>query len=49
LIEGIEKYGITAENLYNWDEKGFLIGLAHAIKQIMTHHALKKGWIIGAS
>ena len=23
---GIEKYHITADNTYNWDEKGFLIG-----------------------
>jgi hypothetical protein len=45
----MEKYGITAENLYNWDEKGFLLSLAHAIKRIMTHDALKKGRIMGAS
>ena len=45
----MEKYSITADNLYNWDEKGFLLGLAHAIKRIMTHDALKKGKIIGAS
>ena len=27
------------ENIYNWDEKGFLIGLAHALKRIMTQEA----------
>jgi len=32
LIQGIEKYNITADNLYNWDEKGFLLGFAHALK-----------------
>jgi hypothetical protein len=45
----MEKYSITANNLYNWDEKGFLLSLAHAIKRIMTHDALKKGKIMGAS
>ena len=49
LIAGIEKYNITAENMYNWDEKGFLLGLAHAVKCIMTLHAYKTGWIMGAS
>ena len=32
LITGIEKYNITADNLYNWDEKGFLIGQASSTK-----------------
>ena len=49
LIAGIEKYNITAENMYNWDEKGFLLGLAHAVKRIMTLHAYKTGRIMGAS
>jgi hypothetical protein len=35
--------------LYNWDEKGFIIGLAHAVKHVMTIDALKSGQIIGAS
>jgi hypothetical protein len=39
LIAGIEHYNITMENIYNWDEKGFLIGLAHALKRIMTQEA----------
>ena len=39
MIAGIEKYGITMENIYNWDEKGFLIGLAYALTRIMTQKA----------
>jgi hypothetical protein len=49
LIESIEKYNITAENLYNWDEKGFLIGQASATKRIMTREALEKGRITAAA
>ena len=45
----MEKYNITAENLYNWDEKGFLLGLAQTTKRIITLHALKSGRIMGAS
>jgi hypothetical protein len=35
--------------LYNWDEKGFIIDLAHAVKRIMTTDTLKSGRIMGAS
>ena len=35
----MEKYHITAENLYNWDEKGFLIGHASSTKRIMSLEA----------
>jgi hypothetical protein len=49
LIAGIEKYNITGENLYNWDEKGFLLGLAQTVKRIMTLYAYKTGRIMGAS
>ena len=48
MIQGIEKYNITAENLYNWDEKGFVIGQSSAVKHIMTQSALEKGRIMGA-
>ena len=34
--------------IYNWDEKGFILGLAHAVKHIMSLGALKAGWIMGA-
>jgi hypothetical protein len=37
------------ENMYNWDEKGFLLGLAQTLKRIMTLHAVKSGKIMGAS
>jgi hypothetical protein len=49
LIKGIKRYNITTENMYNWNKKGFLLGIAHALKRIMTLHALKSGQIIGAS
>ena len=35
--------------MYNWDKKSFILGLAHAVKRIMTLHALKSERIIGAS
>jgi hypothetical protein len=44
----MERYFITSENIYNWDEKGFLIGLAHAVKRIMTLVALKSGRVNSA-
>jgi len=41
----IEKYKITAENIYNFDEKGFLMGFGRTMKRIMTQEALKSGRI----
>jgi len=41
----IEKYRITAENIYNFDEKGFLIGFGRSLKRIMTQEALRSGRI----
>ena len=41
----IKKYQITAENIYNFDEKGFLIGLGRTIKRIIIQEALKSGRI----
>ena len=49
LIAGIEKYNITAENLYNWDEKGFIIGHASATQRIMSLEAFKSERIQYAS
>jgi hypothetical protein len=43
LISGIEKYHITAENIYNWDEKGFIIGISNVVKRIISKEALKSG------
>jgi hypothetical protein len=45
LSEKIEKHRITADNLYNFDEKGFLIGLGQTLKRIMTLAALKSGQV----
>ena len=49
MIQGIEKYNITAENLYNWDGKGFIIRQASATKRIMSAEALQSGRIVSAS
>jgi hypothetical protein len=34
---------ITAENIYNFDEKGFLIGMSRTMKRIMSLEAYKSG------
>lgn len=44
----IEKYRITAENIYNFDEKGFIMGFARSLKRIMTREALESGRITKA-
>jgi hypothetical protein len=44
----IEKYKITAENIYNFDEKGFIIGFGRSLKRIMTLEALQLGRITKA-
>jgi hypothetical protein len=44
----IETYRITAENIYNFDEKGFLIGFGRSLKRVMTQEALRSGRIIKA-
>jgi hypothetical protein len=41
----IEKYKITTKNIYNFNEKGFLIGFSCTMKRIMTQEALKLGRI----
>ena len=45
----IEKYRITGENIYNFDEKGFMIGVGITSARVMTHEELASGEIIGAS
>ena len=35
--------------MYNWDEKGFLIGMANVIQRIMTLEALVSGRITQVS
>ena len=49
MIRAVEKYNITAENIYNWDEKGFVIGQASATQRIMSNEALESGRITRAS
>src|SRR6266536_2230863 len=44
----IEKYRITAKNIYNFDKKGFLIGYGQSLKRIMTRAALASGRITKA-
>ncbi|RDL32578.1 uncharacterized protein BP5553_09034 [Venustampulla echinocandica] len=36
LYDKMEEHNITADNLYNWDEKGFLIGVGKIYRRIMT-------------
>ena len=44
----MEDYNITADNIYNWDDKGFLIGLAQKLKRFMTKKIYDSGKIKGA-
>src|SRR5580692_11401689 len=39
----IKKYQITAENIYNFDEKGFLMGFGRSLKRIITRAVLESG------
>ena len=41
----VKKYHLLPENIYNWDEKGFIIGQAPKTKRIMTLEAYKSGRI----
>jgi hypothetical protein len=43
LATGIEKYNLGLENIYNWDEKGFIIGLMNRVYRIMILEALRSG------
>lgn len=36
------------ENIYNWDEKGFLIGICQAVKRIMTRETYDSGKVRSA-
>jgi hypothetical protein len=49
LQEKIEKYFITSRNIYNFDEKGFLIGLSKTFKRIVFIEHLRNKKILGAS
>jgi hypothetical protein len=39
----MEDYNITADNIHNVDEKGFLIGIASKMRRIMSREAYEKG------
>jgi hypothetical protein len=41
----IERHNITCENIYNWDEKGFIIGLMNRTQRIMSLEAYRSGRI----
>ncbi|EDN10474.1 predicted protein [Histoplasma mississippiense (nom. inval.)] len=48
LQEKIKQYNILPQNTYNFDEKGFLLGLLHTLKRIVSIEALKQKHTIGA-
>jgi hypothetical protein len=48
LIKAIENDHIIAEIIYNWYEKGFLIGLARNLQRIMTKKDYDSGKITSA-
>ncbi|PQE21698.1 pogo transposable protein [Rutstroemia sp. NJR-2017a WRK4] len=43
LTAAVEKYDIKPRNTYNWDEKGFLIGIRRSIKRIMIYSSYDQG------
>ncbi|EDN02335.1 predicted protein [Histoplasma mississippiense (nom. inval.)] len=48
LQEKIKQYNILPQNTYNFNEKGFLLGLLHTLKRIVSIEALKWKHTIGA-
>jgi DDE superfamily endonuclease/Tc5 transposase DNA-binding domain len=49
LQEKLEKYNIQAHNVYNVDEKGFLIGFSRTKKRVVSIEGLKSKRVAGAS
>ncbi len=49
LKEKIEKFDINVKNIYNVDEKGFLIGFSRTKKRVVSLEALKSKRVAGAS
>lgn len=49
MQEKIDKYRIRQSNIYNFDEKGFLLGLCHTLKRIVALDRLQRKKILGAS
>lgn len=47
-MSAVEKFRIMGENIYNFDKKGFLIGVGVTSVRVITHEVLRSGEIIGA-
>lgn len=45
----VEKYRITGENIYNFDEKGFMIGVGITSVRVMSLEEMRSGKIIGVN
>jgi hypothetical protein len=45
----MEKYNVTLENVYNFDEKGFLQGLLKKAKRIVLINLLRNGGLLGVA
>lgn len=45
----LEKYQIIRKNIYNFNKKGFMIGIDNIAAQVITLEEMKSGKIIGAS
>jgi hypothetical protein len=45
----IEQYGIQPQNMYNMDEKGFLIGYLTKSKRVFTKALFESGKLLGAA
>ena len=43
MLEAIQRYRFIAGDIYNWDEKGFLEGIASAMKHVVAVEAYKTG------
>ena len=39
----MEDHGVTADNIWNIDEKGFLIGIGSKMRRIMSREAYEQG------
>ncbi|RKK07648.1 hypothetical protein BFJ65_g17853 [Fusarium oxysporum f. sp. cepae] len=49
IREKIDKYDILAQNTYNMDEKGFLLGVINRTKRVFDVNAKRQGKLLGAS
>ena len=49
FTSAIEKYWIIRENIYNFDEKGFMIRVGITVIQVMTLKEMKSREIMGAN